>query len=148
MLAGSTGHSAVRGWAKLQIRQGPQNSSWFGHINCSKARLRRQRVPVASASGNASGDASGNSRRKADASAANGGLDPALERAVPPDQRPVNELKALRQTTLYSWVRDALHTRPMESLHPMHMSMFVFALMLQRSANRLEAEKRRLGAWA
>ena len=35
---------------------------------------------------------------------ANGGLDPALERAVPPEQRPVNELKQLRQTTLYSWV--------------------------------------------
>lgn len=33
-----------------------------------------------------------------------GGLDPALERAVPAEQRPVNELKALRQTSLYSWV--------------------------------------------
>lgn len=36
-----------------------------------------------------------------------GGLDPALERAVPRDQRPVNELKALRQTALYSWVSDS-----------------------------------------
>lgn len=32
-----------------------------------------------------------------------GGLDPALEREVPPEQRPVNELKALRKTNLYSW---------------------------------------------
>lgn len=33
-----------------------------------------------------------------------GGLDPALEVAVPPDQRPVNELAALRVAPLYSWV--------------------------------------------
>lgn len=36
-----------------------------------------------------------------------GGLDPSLEVAVPSDQRPVNELAALRKGTLYSWVRDA-----------------------------------------
>jgi hypothetical protein len=34
-----------------------------------------------------------------------GGLDPALELAVPVDQRPVNELAALREAPLYSWVR-------------------------------------------
>ena len=34
-----------------------------------------------------------------------GGLDPSLEMAVPPEQRPVNELSALRQSVLYSWVR-------------------------------------------
>ena len=34
-----------------------------------------------------------------------GGLDPSLEMAVPSDQRPVNELGALRQAALYSWVR-------------------------------------------
>ncbi|KAK9827408.1 hypothetical protein WJX74_000205 [Apatococcus lobatus] len=32
-----------------------------------------------------------------------GGLDPLLERPVPPDQRPVNELASLRQAQLYSW---------------------------------------------
>ena len=31
------------------------------------------------------------------------GLDPALELAVPVDQRPVNELAALREAPLYSW---------------------------------------------
>lgn len=36
-----------------------------------------------------------------------GGLDPSLEVAVPSDQRPVNELAALRKGTLYSWVRNA-----------------------------------------
>jgi len=39
------------------------------------------------------------------AAPAAGGLDPALEVAVPPDQRPVNELAALRTASLYSWVR-------------------------------------------
>ena len=34
-----------------------------------------------------------------------GGLDPSLEMAVPPEQRPVNELSALRKSVLYSWVR-------------------------------------------
>ena len=33
-----------------------------------------------------------------------GGLDPSLEIAVPSDQRPVNELAALRNAPLYSWV--------------------------------------------
>ena len=33
-----------------------------------------------------------------------GGLDPALEVAVPPEQRPVNELANLRGAPLYSWV--------------------------------------------
>lgn len=32
------------------------------------------------------------------------GLDPTLEIAVPKDQRPVNELKQLKQASLYSWV--------------------------------------------
>lgn len=32
-----------------------------------------------------------------------GGLDPSLEMAVPSEQRPVNELAALRQAALYSW---------------------------------------------
>ncbi|KAK9810770.1 hypothetical protein WJX73_006093 [Symbiochloris irregularis] len=32
-----------------------------------------------------------------------GGLDPSLEVAVPPDQRPVNELASLRDAPLYSW---------------------------------------------
>lgn len=43
-----------------------------------------------------------------------GGLDPALEREVPPEQRPVNELKALRKTSLYSWVsfRFSCHSAP------------------------------------
>lgn len=31
------------------------------------------------------------------------GLDPSLERAVPSEQRPVNELKSLKQANLYSW---------------------------------------------
>ncbi len=34
-----------------------------------------------------------------------GGLDPSLEMAVPAEQRPVNELSALRNSVLYSWVR-------------------------------------------
>jgi hypothetical protein len=34
------------------------------------------------------------------------GLDPTLEIAVPKDQRPVNELKQLKQASLYSWVSD------------------------------------------
>jgi hypothetical protein len=38
-------------------------------------------------------------------SASEGGLDPALEMAVPADQRPVNELASLREAPLYSWVR-------------------------------------------
>lgn len=33
------------------------------------------------------------------------GLDPSLEMAVPPDQRPVNELANLKQALFYSWVR-------------------------------------------
>ena len=35
---------------------------------------------------------------------AEGGLDPSLEVAIPPDQRPVNELASLRGAPLYSWV--------------------------------------------
>ena len=35
------------------------------------------------------------------------GLNPDLEQPVPTDQRPVNELAALRETWLYSWVRCA-----------------------------------------
>ena len=38
-------------------------------------------------------------------SSGKGGLDPSLEMAVPPEQRPVNELSALRKSVLYSWVR-------------------------------------------
>lgn len=33
------------------------------------------------------------------------GLDPTLELAVPSDQRPVNELKELKNAQLYKWVR-------------------------------------------
>lgn len=47
-----------------------------------------------------------------------GGLDPALEMAVPSEQRPVNELSALRQASLYSWVsHGAKATTPEASLH-------------------------------
>ena len=38
-------------------------------------------------------------------SSGKGGLDPSLEMAVPAEQRPVNELSALRKSVLYSWVR-------------------------------------------
>ena len=36
-----------------------------------------------------------------------GGLDPRLEREVPAEQRPVNELQQLKQAQLYSWVTAA-----------------------------------------
>ena len=104
MLAGSTGHSAVRSIVERQSSLRLHRLSVPGCHSCGEKRLRRQQLFVA----NASSDAGG-SGRKADGSAANGGLDPALERAVPVDQRPVNELKALRQTTLYSWVHNAVH---------------------------------------
>jgi len=41
-----------------------------------------------------------------------GGLDPSLEMAVPAEQRPVNELSALRKSVLYSWVRAGNNTVP------------------------------------
>lgn len=65
-----------------------------------EARHRQQRLRVSAALGD---PGPGSNRRRADSSGTGGGLDPALERAVPADQRPVNELKQLRQTTLYSW---------------------------------------------
>lgn len=48
--------------------------------------------PTPSTSGRGQGTASGL------------GLNPDLEQPVPSDQRPVNELAALRETWLYSWV--------------------------------------------
>jgi len=33
-----------------------------------------------------------------------GGLDPSLEQAVPRDQRPANELQAIKEASLYNWV--------------------------------------------
>lgn len=104
MLAGSTGHSAVRGVIERQSSLRHHRSLLSGCHSCGKKRLGRQPLFASNASSNAGG-----SGRKADGNAANGGLDPALERAVPADQRPVNELKALRQTTLYSWVSSAVH---------------------------------------
>ncbi len=68
---------------------------------CPGARHRWQTLPRAQASDSSDGS---RSRRKAD-TGIGGGLDPALERAVPAEQRPVNELKQLRQASLYSWVR-------------------------------------------
>ncbi len=38
------------------------------------------------------------------------GLNPDLEQPVPTEQRPVNELAALRETWLYSWVRWSKHS--------------------------------------
>lgn len=68
---------------------------------CPGARHRWQTLPRAQASDSSDGS---RSRRKADTGIGDG-LDPALERAVPAEQRPVNELKQLRQASLYSWVR-------------------------------------------
>lgn len=78
------------------------NGSQLHPSSCPGARHRWQTLPRAQASD--SGDGSRSSRRRTD-SGAGAGLDPTLERAVPSEQRPVNELKQLRQATLYSWVR-------------------------------------------
>jgi hypothetical protein len=42
--------------------------------------------------------------KRDDDAPAMGGLDPTLEVAVPKEQRPVNELKQLKEGQLYSWV--------------------------------------------
>ena len=80
---------------------------------CHGARHRWQTLPVAQA---ADDPGPGSSRRRRADSGAGGGLDPALERAVPPEQRPVNELKQLRQTSLYSWVRQCAFRRCSDAL--------------------------------
>lgn len=104
MLAGSASHSALRAASALQANSGPQRPYLLRSGKRCEARHRQQCVRVLAALGD---PGPGSNRRRADSSGSGGGLDPALERAVPADQRPVNELKQLRQTTLYSWVRHA-----------------------------------------
>lgn len=84
--------------------------------SCSGRAARRTPAPPPRATGGGGqsggrggrGDADWTSPASLAASAgppgAAGGLDPALELAVPADQRPVNELAALREAPLYSWV--------------------------------------------
>ena len=71
------------------------------------------------------------------------GLNPDLERPVPSDQRPVNELAALRETWLYSWVGCEFAADTLNACMCMHKRSSCCCLSHSRSACCRQSWKRR-----